>query len=213
MKHLLLSLFLLSSLCLYGQKKEKPVYFLKLQGALLYDVHPKNDYLGINLINLGRAKYYDGILRGLDLEFIRYNSGGQEKVEDYTKWSKERTSFELEYYRSYPIIGGIENGFFIGPSASLLYSQSTFMPNNSTRKRTDEICECLGLGAKLDFFRKISKSVYLDIGTRFTLLDLGFQITQGYDPTLPKKSQRTKDFSADFLRSQFQLMVGVNFKL
>jgi hypothetical protein len=76
MKHVLLFLFLLSSFFLHGQQKKskRVIYFFKVQGSFLFDAHPKNDYAGINLINLSWERQKNQILQGIDIELISYKS-------------------------------------------------------------------------------------------------------------------------------------------
>ena len=53
----------------------------------------------------------------------------------------------------------------------------------------------------------------LSISSRITLLDLGWQRNRNLNPTLTRSQQRSSKFQADFIRNQFQLNIGLNFKI
>ena len=202
---------------LFGQsrKSKRPIYFLKTQGGFLFDAHPNNTYKGFSIFNGGLLKHKNGVLQGFDLELIKYDSDTQKKTDGRRGygWSREKESIELSYFRSYSVIGDIDKGLFVGGFASAGLSKDFFWPSASSRYKYEEKCLCFGLGIKLDYFFKLKKKIYLDVSTKITLVDFRLDREQRFDPRIPYVWQLDKAFNIDFLRNQFPLMIGLNFRL
>ena len=219
MKKLLLifcGLILTINLSAQSKKSKKPIYFLKVQTGLLYDLHPESNFLGFNQLNVSWAKFQNDKINEISLELLKYTTD-LDRVSAVSsspfKLKRIKTSFELEYYKSLLHKGKIKNGFYMGPTASLRYMKTNFSPNMSTIIKYEEIYRSLGLGAKAVYYYTITKGISLNLSTKITLLDLGVNTLQDFNPTLTLRQQSSSEFKTFLLRKQFALLVGINFKL
>ena len=212
---LFLSLSITVNLIGQSQKSKKPKYFLKLQGGFLYDGHQNNSYKGFSLINLGWVKHQNNVLQGFDLELIKYNSDVQRKEGSRRGygWNRDKISAELSYFWSYRMFGTLKNGLFAGGFGSLIWSTDFFLPSSNSRYKYEERSKCLGLGLKLDYVFQLKKLIYLNVSTKLTLFNTGLTEEQRFSPFSPLKFQNDKKFVADFLKNQFPLIIGLQFRL
>ncbi len=233
MRYLLLVFCLLFSSQVYGQKKGKrkgkvkAKQFLSIQGGLLID-HTFNEamsdktYTGFNLVNLGWSKIKNNTQRSLQLELIGYNVnekrtrvdtiGNMEFDRILGGFDGKRRSIELLYNHSFGLTEDIANGFFMGPSGSLNFNYNKTVPVIGGNIES-KFCLCLGVGMNTGYNVSLNKNLMLSISSRVTLLDLGWQRIQREITGIDIRNSTKSKFHADFLRNQFQLNIGLNFKI
>jgi len=228
MRYLLLALCLLFTSQVYGQKKGKrkrkvkSTYFLNVQGGLLVDKPFDLTYTGFNLVNLGYSKIKNNTQRSLQLELLGYNiSQLTTRIDTFMNVVIEepisgsgtkRRSIELLYNYSFGLTD-IMNGFFIGPSGSLVYNYIEKIPVTTAQFPVSQPCLCLGMGMNIGYNASINKNLMLSISSRFTLLDIGWEWKRVRNPSITVQDQRISKFQADLIRNQFQLNIGLNFKI
>ena len=234
MRYLLLVFCLLFSSQVYGQKKGKrkgkvkAKQLLSIQGGLLID-HTFNEpmfdktYTGFNLINLGWSKIKNNTQRSFQLELIGFKadeiSVRTDTIDNFiltmptSGFDGKRRSIELLYNHSFGLTEDIANGFFMGPSGSLIFNKTQTIPLVSAQFPSDQFCLCLGLGTNAGYNWSINKNLMLSISSRVTLLDIGWQRTKNEIPGRDPRQTTSSKFQTDFLRRQFQVNIGLNFKI
>ena len=83
----------------------------------------------------------------------------------------------------------------------------------STEFPKGEKCYCLGIGVKADYIYQLKKKIYLLMSTKLMVLDIGYGIHRVFNQNLVIRQQQSKEFTTNFLRKQFPLMIGIGFKL
>ena len=159
---------------------------------------------------------FNYVLQSIELEWIGFSTDKRVIRSDNDPWqgfTRERKSYELIYARTYVLFGDLNNGFYVGPTASLNINKNSIIPANSASFPSEETCYCVGIGVKANYSWSITEKLLLNVSTRITIIDLGRLRTEVKDPTLTIRQQRTNKFDANFLRKQFPLMIGVSFKL
>lgn len=207
------------------KKKDKPKSYLNIQGGLLSSKTFDQNYTGFNLVNLGFSKIKKNKQQSLQLELIGYKVNdiitrtttsldSTFIIEEILQGSNnKRRSIELLYNYSFGLTDDITDGFFMGPSASLIYNSNQTSPGSTAQFPIRENCLCLGIGMNTGYNVTLNKNLMLTISSRVTLLDIGWGTTQILNPGFTTSQQRTNKFQTDFLRNQFQLNIGLNFKI
>jgi len=218
MKYISLIICLGLALSAFGQrkKKSKTEKFISVQSGLLIDLHEQVDYMGLYQINLGFNSFKNNKLQSLSLDFIGYKSNYQLNFEtgtNLTIWERNRKSFELEYFRSFFHKGKEMNGFFVGPTASAYFNQNTFLPYIPSQYKTQSNCFCVATGMRALYYIPITKKLQLNIATKLTIIDVGFERKRIFDPNLPIIEQSSNIFKFNLYRNQYQLLVGFNYNL
>ena len=227
MKYLLLVFCLLFTAQVFGQRKKKrrvkPKTFLHFQGGYMFDNSLNFPYRGFNIVNLGWSKLKDKTQRSIELELIGYNvKKAILLIDDFNNlppidtrgFTGKRRSVELIYNHSFGLGEEITDGFFLGPSGSLIFNSLTTAPLGSSVFPTREICLCIGVGMNAGYNWSINKKNMLRFSTRISFVDLGWERTRVSNPSFQTvRRQRINSFKTDFLRNQFQVMVGLNFKI
>lgn len=195
----------------------KPDYLLHAQGGFLMDKSFDKTYKGFNLLNVGVSRLKNNKLQSLQLEMIRF------KVEDITflsgfsypvrGYTGEHKSTELIYNHSLGLTRDIKNGFYVGPSVSIIFNSNLILPATTASFPVEEVCFCIGGGVHAGYNWSLSKSIMLSVSTRITLIDIGWLRTEVRDPNRTLKQQRSSKAHTDFLRPQYPLMIGLNFIL
>ena len=217
MKYLLLSCCLLFTfqVSAQGKKKSKSQNLFHIQGGFLLDNSFEKSFTGFNLLNIGLSKVKNNKLRSFQLELIGFEVSEQ-TISNNTiiaGYSGRRLSAEVIYNYSFALSNNVLNGFFYGPSASFIVNSNLITPKTSASFPFEEICYCLGIGVNSGYNWSIGSSKMLSLATRITLLDVGLKNNNISNPILTEREQILSKFSADFLRDQFQLMVGLNFNI
>jgi len=217
MKYLLFFFCLLFTSQLYGQrnKNARTNYFLHVQGGFLLDNSFDIPYKGFNLVNVGWSRSKKNTLQSVQLELIASNVK-KERISNNTVvgvYEGKRRSIELIYNYSFGLTEKVTNGFYIGPSASLIVNSNAIIPLTSSAFPIEDICFCFGAGVNTGYNWKLNKSTMLGISTRITLVDIGWVRTEHKIPNLTPRQRISSKFGADFIRDQFQLMIGLNFQL
>lgn len=224
MKYFLLAFCLLFTFQVFGQRKKKrrvkPKTFLHVQGGYMFDKSLNFPYRGFNMINLGWSKLKDKRQQSIELELMGYKvKKAVYLIDDFNNRSYPlsgfdgiRLSAELLYNYSFGLGEKITDGFFIGPSGSLNFNLLRTVPLIATFPNNN-ICLCLGMGTNAGYNWSLNKKTMLRFSTRMTLVDVGWQRNRIENPAFSRKQQRTNKFKTDFLRNQFQIMVGINFKI
>ena len=215
---MIIPLCLLLSIQLFGQRKKKikADNFITVQGGLLHDKHSDPSITGFNMINLGWSKAKDNVLQSIEMEWIGFSTDKRVIIRDNDPWqgfTRERKSYELIYARTYALFGDINNGFYVGPTASLNLNENSIIPATTADFPTQESCYCVGIGVKANYSWSITEKLFLNFSSRMTFIDIGWLRTQTKDPTLTIRQQRSDEFKTNFLRKQFPLMIGVSLKL
>lgn len=214
MKYLLFFFCLLFTSQLYGQRNKyaRTNYFLHVQGGILLGNSFDIPYRGFNLVNVGWSKSKNNTLQSVQLELIGFNVEKEKNVAVPEDYRSRRRSMELIYNYSFALTQEVRDGFFIGPSASLIINSNATGPSASTIL-IEEICLCFGAGMNTGYNWKLNKSTMLGISTRITLVDIGWLRTYIKNPTFPQPYRISSEFETNFIREQFQLMIGLNFQL
>ncbi|MDA9773687.1 hypothetical protein N9B82_01910 [Saprospiraceae bacterium] len=198
------------------EKTERSSTFIKVQGGLLVDVHPQVSYIGFNQINIGLDRIKKNRYEGISLEFIGYEAEYETESDLSqfpTMWSKTRTSFELEYFRSLLHIGKGINGLYFGPTASLNFRNNVIEANTPSEFPFTDNYYGLGLGGKALYLVELTNRLSLNVGTKITVFDFGLSRYTNMNPNIPIVQQTSTIIDVDLPRSQFQLLLGLNFKL
>lgn len=204
MRYLFLLVTTIIAFQAHAQRKSRhPEYFLKAQGGYFIDVNDYKNYKGFNIANIGWAKYQKGVLQEVDLEFSKYN------LDD----KLERISLELSYNHLFTLTGDISHGVFMGPFASLMFLEKDNAPTIESYLSMKKTCYCLAIGAKLHYIFALNEYVYVNFASGLSLLDIGLLREYAYDFLDPTEFSINKKFHADFIRPQYQLMLGLNIKL
>jgi len=226
MKYFLLAFCLIFTAQVFGQRKKKrrvkPKTFLHFQGGYMFDNSLNFPYRGFNIVNLGWSKLKDKTQRSIELELIGYNvKKALFIIDDFNNFppfavrgfTGKRRSVELIYNHSFGLGEEITDGFFVGPSGSLIFNSLTTTPLSSAAFPTREICLCIGVGMNTGYNWSLNKKTMLRFSTRISFVDFGWERTRVSNPNFDVRQQRTSKFKTDFLRNQFQVMVGLNFKI
>lgn len=221
MRYFLFFFCLLFTTQLFGQRKKrvKPKKFFHVQSAFLIDNSFELQYRGFNFLNLGFSKVKNNTQRSLSLELIAFEvikstTLVRRNITEPLSGSKgRRLSAELVYNYSFALNEKITDGFFAGPSASFGYNALKTTPITTAQFPTSNNCLCLGLGMNTGYNWSLNKKTMLTISTRITLIDIGYLRTRVQNPAWTVRQQRSSGLKTDFIRGQFPLMVGMNFKL
>jgi len=188
-----------------GDKKEETFIHLR-SGFFLDDVNDKN-YSGFNLVNFGWSNLKKKRIQSLEIEAIVINS----KVYSKDQIDQRRRSLEHIYSHSFLLSKGAD-GLILGPTASLFFYSDKFNPINSFLYPTHNIYATVGIGANAAYNWRIGKKIILDISSRITLLDIGINNRRVDNPILQERLRSLTEFHMDFIRPQYQLMLGVKLK-
>ena len=234
MKYFILFISMLFILPVYGQRKkskkrskksEKSEKFIHVRGGYLLDYGDGNNrisYDGFNILNLGWSKANGKMLQSFEVELLGFESGfiiktppmGNLSFAD-TGLDRQKRSLELIYSRLYTIgESDVTNTFSIGPTGSLLFNEDSIDPVIISSFPITNYCFCIGIGARANYNWRVSNRFMLSFSTRVTLLDFGWQRQRIDNPILTQRQRVMESgFGADFLRSQFQFMLGLNFRI
>jgi len=78
---------------------------------------------------------------------------------------------------------------------------------------TQRICFCIGAGINTGYNWRLGKNVILSLSTRSILMDIWLLREEANNPVLPINQRRNTNFSVDLIRSEYQLELGVKFKI
>ena len=153
MNKLILLLCFLLPMSAFGQgkKSKRAIYFLELQGGLLFDAHQRADYLGPNQLHIGWSKVKNNRINEIALEFVRYTTDFQPEPGPNTtppKWRRKRQSIEAKYFLSVWSKGGEKYRFYAGPISSFLIMNNNFDPSSPSRVKSEEKCNCRESGTQ-----------------------------------------------------------------
>jgi len=221
MKYFLFAFCLLFTTQVFGQRKKrkKPQKFFHAQAAFFADNSFELQYRGFNFLNLGFSKVKNNRQRRLSLELIGFDVKKEKTIitrnfiSPIRGFTGKRRSAELIYDYSFALSEKITDGFFVGPSASIGYNALKTIPLTTAQFPTSINCFCFGLGFNTGYNWSLNKKTMLTISTRITLLDTGWERMRVKNPAWTVRQQRSSSFKFDFIRPQFPLMVGINFKL
>ena len=214
-----LFLFIVTLIAFQAQAQRKsrhPEYFLKAQGGYFIDINDYKNYKGFNIANIGWAKYQKGVLQEIDLEFTKYDLEFSEyfAVYGYDFYGREkRTSLELSYNHLFALVGDIDHGLFAGPFTSLLYMKEHTFPIWWNTYPYENTCYCLAIGSKFNYVFALNKRLFVNVSSKVSMLDIGVLRSYVNNPIYPPDQNTTTKFSADFIRPQYQLMLGLSIKL
>lgn len=239
MKYFLLAiccLFLINDS--YGQRKRKkstksPKY-LTVQGGFLFDTPDKdlndrfghtefspNNYLGFNLLNIRLQRLKNEKLTSLGLKVVGFKKEGKrELLTDaggntfyLPHYDREKLAFEFRVNHSIPLFGNIENGLYVGPAFSLGFTRDYYIANNPNNiPRSLEYISFAG-GFNLDYYLKLSKKIFLTIGTQGNLLDFATGRQRIENPIITINQQSRGYTKVRFLPPPYPLMLGLTFAL
>ena len=226
MKYFLLVFCLFFSSQVYGQEKgkrkgdENIKQYLGLQGGLFFDKSFNQSYTGFNLINIGWSQIKNRTQRSIQLEFIGYKNLDlirvfipSTNIEELRGFRYQRRSIELLYNHLFGLSSDVTNGFFIGPSGSMMFNSKHTFPSESRYTSSKEICLWFGVGMNAGYNWSIHKNIMLSVSTRVTLFHLGWQREDEMAPSTDTIVFRGISYPIAFLRDQFQLNIGLNFKI
>lgn len=225
LKSLMLYTFcLLLTTQLYGQRKKnkKPEKFFQVQFGYLVATGFDKTYTGFNAINIGLSKQKNKRIQSLELELIRFDIENiilPPFIPDPSlpppppRGSKrERRSLEVIYNYSF-ILSQKKDGFYLGPSGSFVINSNEIIPFTLIVFPTQQICFCIGAGFNSGYNWRLGKKVILGVSTRITLMDFGLLSEEIRNPVFLPIQRRNTRFSVDFLRPQYQLELGMKFKI
>ena len=219
MKNLLLPLCLILTFNLFAQRKsaKRDLAFIKIQGAYFYDGHPRQNFSGFNMLNLGWFKVKEKNISGVDLKTIIFNldqdPGNRVNSPNFQDWNRIRQSFEAEYFYTFKMLGSVNNGLFAGPYASAGFFREKFVPYSPARFAEIQSGLIVGAGGQADYHLKLAKKIFLTISTQITLAELRLGNGRIQNPQVTIKQQRNSFFDFEVLQNQFPLMLGFSFPL
>ncbi len=217
MKQLLILFFLFLSLDTFGQLRPSrgAIAIGKIQAGILYDQHETVDYLGPNILNMGWTTLRGDGISELDFEFVFYQkSFSQTNLTGADiDWKRTRFSAEMQYFLSLLTRGMGDAQFHLGPTASAFFHYNRWVSESDIDYPRGESCYCAGLGIKGVYLYEVSPNFYLNFSTKLGLVDLGIMEDRILNPILPPDVQVQRNFDLEFLRRQFQIMLGFNFSL
>jgi len=102
---------------------------------------------------------------------------------------------------------------FVGPSLSFGYSFQKIIPHNSQDFPIQDRDVRIGLGARTDLRIKVGKKMNIILGTKLTLLDVGYNNKFIQNPNLTIRQQRNHSIKASLPRQQFLLQLGLAWQI
>ena len=191
--------------------------FLHAQGGYFIDSGFDINYSGFNIGNIGWGKKSGNILQTIEAEFLAFRVDETvfsqfnpdriiEKIEN------RRTSLEMIYSYSFLFDEDI-SGFILGPTASILINSRRTKPLASTTFPLTNTCFCASLGVNLGYQIKLNKNIGVLLSSRSSLLDIGLDRQLVENPILTETQRRTSAFDIDLIRDQFQVMLGIRFRI
>ncbi|MEO1412837.1 MAG: hypothetical protein AAFW73_23295 [Bacteroidota bacterium] len=205
----------------WGEHRARQVPFLQLQGGLVFDQYEDaEDFWGFNYVSLGLGKWQGDRLRGLELDFLRFDlTRPSTRTNDFlssSEWSRKKWALDLTAYQLYPIFANRQWWIGGGPQVSLGYARTELEPIsmdfNPLSPREIEDYR-LGIGGRGNLFYRLSQRVRVQVGVKVILLDLGYQLEVVPSPILNQSISTESSVRADFLRSSFYFPVGLTFFL
>lgn len=208
----LLLLFVSLNVCAQLRPHTGAISIGKIQAGILFDQNEKADYLGPNILNLGWTTLRGAGLSELDFEFIYYDqSYDREGAEQY---QDERTRFSVEMTQFWSLVNfgrGIGKTHF-GPTAAFMYRTEPTTSEDPLGYKETVTNYNLGFGLKALYLYEFNDNLFLNMSTRLTLADMGLETWKLDNPLLSDEQTAKEDFVFDFLRGQYQVNVGINFR-
>jgi len=226
MRYLILAFSILFFLPLHGQRKKnkKSEHILHVRGGFISDFKTDEselNYNGFNVLNFGWSKVKGNQLHGIEVEGFSFTEGFVEFIVTNMDTiitrglDRNRTTVELIYSRMYALNNNdITKGLFVGPTGSILYNRDENIPAVTTAFPIATDCFCIGLGARAGYNWRLLDRLMITFSTKATLLDIGWKRERVLNPILTKSQKIAEEgVNADFIRPQYQIMLGLNFRI
>lgn len=219
MKYFILSICIIICTPLISQskKKTKKENYLHVQGGFIYDDNlTDKNYSGFNIVNLGWNQYKTKRAQSIELELIGYNvvrSINETPAGPQVESTNNNRSIELIYTKTYSLFGTTTNGLSLGPTASLLAFSDNDIPYVTNKYPVYSRGMMVGLGLKSAYNLPLSKKFLFNVNTRVTILDFGADFYRIQNPNIPIQQQKSSGISLNLFRNQFQLLLGVSYKI
>lgn len=206
-------LLLVVQTSLLGQRKVKPIYYGKIQGAYVIDKFIPEGYAGFNYFNLGVRKMTGDKLREFgiatfyyqeDLLFLQrsiFSEGGPDR----------QTGF---LFNTYAYIGWKQRKwkkarFHTGPQFDFGYYHNEMLPGTSVSFpiRTNDFK--VSGSARAEFQYEIDPRYSFFVGAQYTLFQFGLRRIKKDNPILTRRQQLEDFIQFDFLIERYIGYFGV----